>query len=237
LKPLLRQNQTIGHQFPQVLHLKIFKTVFAFDIIQLPMTAMAWDHDHLRTRGLDLFKLFPGIKNTLVIVTGSQGAATPAAADLIHFIGIKINPVIHALIQNPARLFKIAVAEAFLSPSAIIARVMIGGAFRKSRFIQSDTTFFDIHYKQIKNRHKSKFIDRLGIICFKTRPGRKIGVPSFGPEKGVDFQPLHLLQNPAGHHLHGVIVAGKISPTGSLPIFRGYGPVFFGRMKNLPPVF
>lgn len=90
------------------------------------------------------------------MIPGGQGTAAPAAADLIHFVGIKIDPVLDAVIQNPSGFFKIAVAESFLSPSSIIAWIMIGGALGKFRFIQSNTTVFDICYQQIENRHELK---------------------------------------------------------------------------------
>jgi hypothetical protein len=197
---------------------------------------MAWNHDHLCPCGPDLVDFFPGIKDTLLIIPGGQGSSSAAATDLVHSIGIKVNPVFHALIQNPAGFIKKAVAETLLSPSSIIAWIMIGGKFRKSGSVQMDTTFFNVLYQQIKNRHKFEFGQCFRIICFKTRPGRKIGMPSFGPEKGFDLKLFHLLHDPAGHDLHGIIVACKISPAGTLPVFRGYGPVFFGRMKNFPPV-
>ncbi len=197
---------------------------------------MAGNHNHLCPCGLDLINLFPGIKDTLIIIPGSHGSTAPATANLIHFIGIKIDPVLYALIQNPARFIKKAMAETFLGPSSIIAWIMVSGKFRKLGSVQSDTTLFNICYEQIKNRYKSKFIKNFGIIFLKTRPGRKVCVASFGPEKGFDLKLFHLLHNPAGHDLHGIIVTRKIPPAGALPIFRSDGPVFFGRMKNFPPV-
>jgi len=231
-----RQNQTIGHQFPQVLHLKIFKIVFAFYVIKLPVATVAGNHNHFCPCGPYLVDFFSGIKDTLIIIPGSHGSTASATADLIHFIGIKIDPVFKALIHNPARFIKKAMAETFLGSSSIIAWIMVGDKFRKLGSVQSDTTLFNICYEQIKNRYKSKFIKNFGIIFLKTRPGRKVCVASFGPEKGFDLKLFHLLHNPNGHDLHGIIVTCKISPTGSLPVFRSYGPVFFGRMKNFPPV-
>jgi hypothetical protein len=197
---------------------------------------MAWDHDHLCTHGFDLIDLFSGIKNTFIIVSVGEGASASATADLIHSIGIKIDPVFHALIQNPSGFFKKAVAEMLLGLSSIIAWIMVGCELCKSGSVQLNTTFFDVLYQQIKYRNKSEFGQCFRIICFKTRPGRKVRVASLGPEKVFDLKLFHLFYNPAGHHLHGVIITRKISPTCTLPVFRSYGPVFFGRMKNFPPM-
>jgi len=201
------------------------------------VATVAGNHQHFCACGPDLVDFFSGIKNALIVIPGGHGSTAPAAADLIHSVGIKIDPVLQALVQNPARFIKKAVAETLLCPSPIIAWIMIGGELCEPGSVQTDTFFFNIRYEQIENGDASEFGQCFRIMFFKTRPGRKVGVASFGPEKVFDLKLFHLLHDPAGHDLHGIIVARKIPPAGSLPIFRGDGPVFLGDMKNLPPMF
>ena len=46
----------------------------------------------------------------------------------------------------------------------------------------------------------------------------------------------HLFDDAAGHDFHGGIVSGEKTPTGAFPGVGSDGPVFPGRMKDLPPV-
>ena len=66
-----------------------------------------------------------------------------------------------------------------LGLSPVIAWVMIGGKLCKSRLVKLDAAFFDIINHEVKNRGHIKFFECFGIIFFKTRPGRQIGVASF----------------------------------------------------------
>jgi hypothetical protein len=168
----LIQDETIGHQLPQIFNLQILEPVLLFDTVKMPVTAVAWNHEHAGAGSFDLVELFSGIKSALVIVAVYQGTAAAAAADLIHAIGVKVHPVLHALIQNPARFLKIAVAKSLLSSAAPIARIMKCRQNIKPGVIKFDTPRFDVPDQQIKNRYKLKFIECFRKIFFKTRPGR-----------------------------------------------------------------
>jgi hypothetical protein len=166
------KNKTIGHQFPQIFNLQILELELLFDAVKLPVAAVAWNHNHPGPGDLDLIDLSSGIKRALVVIAVYQRTAATAATDLIHAIGVKFHPVWYALIQNPARFFKITVSKSHLRFAAAIARVMKGCQNIKPRAIKFDTSLFDIPDQQIKNRYKFKFFKRFRKIFFETRPGR-----------------------------------------------------------------
>jgi hypothetical protein len=166
------QNKTIGHQFPQIFNLQILELELLFDAVQLPVAAVAWNHNHFSPGGPDLIDLSSSIKRALVVIAVDQRAAATAATDLIHAIGVKIHPVWHALIQNPPWVFKITVSKSHLGFAAAIARIMKGCQNIKPRAIKFYTSLFDIPDQQIKNRYKFKFFKSFRKILFETRPGR-----------------------------------------------------------------
>jgi hypothetical protein len=177
----LLENQTIGHQFPQIFNLEIRHPVFFFYVVKLTVTAMTGDNQHFGAAGSDLIHLFSGVKNAFFVVACYQRATAAAATNLIHTGWIKINPVFHALLQNPARFFKKSTSEASLSFAAVIAGVMIGCRSLKSGSVYFNAAFLYVLHQQIEDRYKSKFFKRLRIMFFETRPGRQIGMASFGP--------------------------------------------------------
>jgi len=180
---------------------------------------MAGNNKHSCTAGPDLIHLLSGVKNALFVVAGYQRAAAAAATDLIQAGWIKIHPVFHALIQNPARFFKKTMPEAPLSFAAVVAGIVIGCRSLKSGSVQFNAAFLYVLHKQFKNRYKSEFFKRLRKMFFETRPGRQIGMASFGPQKVFDIQLLHLLVDTPGHDFHGFVITGEISPTRPLPVF------------------
>jgi len=100
--------------------------VFALDIVELPMTAVAGDYDCIRAGGLDLLHLTPAIIDAFLIVSGDQSTATAAAAKLIHAGRIQVGPILHALVQDPAGFIKITVTEYVLGVASVITGVMVG---------------------------------------------------------------------------------------------------------------
>jgi len=231
------KNQTIGDQFPQIFNLEIRHPVFFFNVVKLTVTAVAGNHQHPGTGGLDLIDFFAGVKTTFCVVPGDQRTAPAPAADLIHFRRIKVDPVFDTLAEDPTRLIKEPMPKPFLGFSAIIARIMIGGRTFEPCFIQYYASLFNIFYEKIKYSDKFKFFQCFGVVFFETRPGRQIGVPSFGPHQRFEFQFFHMFDDTAGHDFHGCVITAKIRPVRSLPVFGRYRPVFFSRMKNSPPVF
>jgi hypothetical protein len=138
------KNETIGHQFPQIFNLQILEIELLFDAVQLPVAAVAWNHNHPGPGGPDLIDLSSGIQSALVVIAVYQRTAASAATDLIHAIGVKIHPVWNALIQNPPRLFKKTVSKSHLRFAAAIARFMEGCQNIKPRAVKFDTSVFDI---------------------------------------------------------------------------------------------
>jgi len=208
-----------------------------FYAVDLAMTAVAGHHQHLGAGGPDLVHFSAGVIYSLFVVTRYQGTATATTADLVHFRRIEIDPVLHTLTENPTRFFEKSMSKPLLGSSPVIAGIVIGCRTCKTCFVQLDTSFLDVSDEQIKYRDKFEFFKNLRMVFFKTRPGRKIGMPSFGPQECFDFQSLHLFDDAAAHDFHGRVITGEIGPVGSLPVFRWHGPVFLGRMKDPPPVF
>ena len=230
------KNQTIRHQFPQIFNLEILHPVLFFNVVKLTVTAVTGNHQHPGTGSPDLVHFFLAVKNAFLVVPIDQRAAAAAAADLIRFRRIKVDPVFDTLAEDPTRLIKEPMPEPFLGFSAIIARIVIGGRTFEPCFIQFYASLFNIFYEKIKYSDKFKFFQCFRVVFFETRPGRQIGVPSFGPHQRFDLQFLHMFDNTAGHDFHGFVITGKIRPVCSLPVFGRYRPVFFSRMKNSPPV-
>ncbi len=195
---------------------------------------MAGNNYHFCTAGPDLIHLFSGVINTLFVVAGYQRTAAAAATDLIHAGWVKVQPVFHALIQNPARFFKKSMPEAPPGFAAVIAGVMIGCRALKSGSVQFNAVFLYVLHQQIKNRYTAEFIKNQREMFFETRPGRQIGMASFGPQEVFDFQLLHLLIDTPGHDFHGFVITGEISPARPFPVFRRHSPVLTGDVKYLP---
>jgi len=200
------------------------------------MTAVAGDHQHPGAGSPDLVHFSASIKNAFLIISINQRAAAAPTTDLIHFRRVKVGPVFNTLAEDPAWFFKKSVSELFLGFSAVVTRIMIGCRPFEPCFIQFDSSFLNVPYEKIEYRDKFKFFKYFGIVFFETRPGREISVPSLGPHQCFDLQLLHMFDNTAGHDLHGLVITGKISPVGSLPVFRRHCPVLFGCVKNPPPV-
>jgi len=207
-----------------------------FNAVNLAMTTVAGNHQHPGTRGPYLIRFSAGIKNSFLVVSGYQGATTTTATDLVHARRIEVGPVIHTLAENPTRFFKISMSKSFLGPSPVIAWVMIGCRSCKSCFIQLYASFFNIFYEKIEYRYKFEFFKYFRMVFFQTRPGRKVSMPSFGPQECFDLQFLHLFDNTTAHDSHGFVITGKIGPIGSFPVYRRHRPIFLGHMKYPPPM-
>ena len=106
----------------------------------------------------------------------------------------------------------------FLGPSPIIAWIMIGCRPLEARFIQFDSSLFNVLYEKIEYCDKFEFFKYFRMMLFETRPGRKVSMSSFGPEKGFDLQLFHLLHNATAHDFHGFVITRKIAPVGSFPV-------------------
>ena len=204
--------------------------------VKLSVAAVAGHHDHIGTGGSDLIKFSPGVEDSFLVIPGCQRPATNATADLIHAIRIGVDPVFHTLAEDPTRFIKVTIPELSLRLPSVITGIVVRSRFGNFRPVQLDFILFDIINEQIKNSDKRKFLKCGWIIFFETRPGCQVGVASFGPQQRVHFQSLHLFDNPSGHYFHGMVVTGKVTPTGPFPVFRGDGPLFTGRKKNFPPM-
>ena len=177
----LVQNKNICHDFPQIFYFKIFHGMLFFETVQLTVTAMAWNHDHVRTRCLYLFHFSFAVIYPLLIVSVHKSSSASTTAKLMYSGRIEINPVFKALIHYPARLIKISVAEHFFRLSSVIAGIMVCGADFKLCFVQLYPFLLYIFYKKVEHRVSSEFFQCIGSPFFKTRPGREIRVASFRP--------------------------------------------------------
>jgi len=57
--------------------------------------------------------------------------------------------VLAALLSDPARLFKVAVAKSLLALPAVVARVVDGREFFVNSFIQFDSSRLDVFFQEI----------------------------------------------------------------------------------------
>ena len=176
------------------------------------MAAVAGHPDHFRAGGPDLFHFASAMKNTFIVVAGRKSAAASAAAGLVHAVGEQVHPVFDALAQDPARLLKESVAD-------------------------SHPALVNVVDQQVEDGDETVLLQRPRKVSFEPGPVCEVGVGSLRPQQRVDLQRLHLAQNPAGHGLHGLIVAREIAPAGPFPFFGRDGLSFSRRVKDLPPMF
>jgi len=57
------------------------------------------------------------------------------------------------------------------------------------------------------DRYNPVFLKNLWKPRLQTKPSRIVGVPSLGQEECLALQVLHMLYNPAGDLLHGLVIA------------------------------
>jgi hypothetical protein len=89
-----------------------------------------------------------------------------------------VDEMLAALLGDPSRLFKIAVAECLLALPSVIARVMHGGEFFMDGFVQLDSSRLDVFFQKVVDRDDFVFLENFGIPVLQTKPGRIVGVPS-----------------------------------------------------------
>jgi hypothetical protein len=63
-----------------------------------------------------------------------------------------------ALLGNPPRLFKVAVAEGLLAFPTVVARVMHGREFLVNGFVQFDSFRLDVLLQEIVDRNNFVFL-------------------------------------------------------------------------------
>ena len=190
----------------------------ALDVVDLAMAAVTGEHQHLGTDGANLFHFPSTVIDALLVVSVCQSPSPAAAADLMHSAGMQINPVGHTLIQYPSGFFEKTVPKSLLGPAAVIARVMVGRPLIETVAVQFNAPGLDIVYEQIEHGNGFKLFQGFREPFLQTIPGCQIGMPSFRPQQGLDFQAPHIFNDASCHNLHGIVVTGKISPGGSLPI-------------------
>ena len=118
-----------------------------------------------------------------------------------------LHKVFTALLCNPSGFLKIAVAEGLGALAAVITRVMYGGKLFVYGFIYLYPARFNVLFQKIVYRDNLVLIESFGEPCLQTKPGRIIGVPSFGQEERLAVQPLHVIHDPPHQGLHGLIIS------------------------------
>ena len=73
-------------------------------------------------------------------------------------------------------------------------------------FIQLDLAFFDIFEEQIENAYYFELIEYFWVPPVQPGPGCKISVASLGEEENLAVQPPHIVDNPADHGFHRLVV-------------------------------
>ena len=198
--------QAVRHKLPEVFHHKGFHAVFGFDGVQLAVATVAGHNYHGCAGCLNLLHFFSAVKNSFGIIAGCQCSAAPAAAILVALGGVQIHPVGHALVQDPSGFIVESLPEQSARTSGRSCRDHDRQPDAADRgFVQADSSGFlkCKSIRQIKDRECAKCFQKFRIPFFKTRPGRKIGVPSLRPHEIFGLKPVHVFHNPADHDLHG----------------------------------
>jgi hypothetical protein len=69
-------------------------------------------------------------------------------------------------------------AKGTLALAGVVARVVISGQVMVNALVKLDTTFFDVFLEQVVNAEKLDAL--IGKPILQTKPGRIVGVASFG---------------------------------------------------------
>ena len=139
---------------------------------------MARSNDQLGACVHDLFCLHTAVEDSLVVIGHGPRAAACAAAVVVHTVRVHLHVVFAALLRDPPRLFKVAVAESLLAFPAVVARVMHGREFLVNRFVQLDSSRLDVFFQEIMDRDDLVFLENFWKPVLQTKPGRIVGVAS-----------------------------------------------------------
>jgi hypothetical protein len=199
-------DERISHELPQVLGLNVQAEFFGQAFHDLVTAVVTGRNDQFRSRVPDLLGLHPPIVDSLVRIRHGPRAAACAAAIVVHPVRIHVDNVLAALLGDPPRLFKVAVAESLLALPAVIAGIMHGREFLVNGFIQFDSSRLNVFFEEIVNGDDFVFLENFGVPILQTKPGRIVGVPSLGQEKRLTLQPLHVLDNTTDKRLHGLVI-------------------------------
>ena len=71
-----------------------------------------------------------------------------------------------------------------------------------NRFINFDSPCLDIFFQEIMDRDHFVLVKYFGIPILQTKPGRIIGMASFGQQERLALQPLHMFNYSANKGLH-----------------------------------
>ena len=135
------------------------------------MAAVTGDNYHLCIGNPDLVHLSATVVHPLIIKTGGHCAAATAAANLMHPVGIQVDPSFQAAIENPARFLKKTMSEFHLGFAPIITGIVIGDLSGKAGAIDPDSLLFNIANQQIEYRHEFELVKSLRVMFFKPGPG------------------------------------------------------------------
>lgn len=167
----------------------------------------------------DLPGLYPTVKNPFVGKRHGPGATTGTAAVGTIAIGVEFPEIITAGPGNSSAFFKISLTKGLKGFTAVVAGIMIGNGHGVHCLVQLNPALLNIFKEQIKNGNNFKFFECFWVPLVQPGPGCKIGVASLGEEENLAVQPPHVVDNPADHGFHRLIVTGKQAPVDPLPIF------------------
>ena len=111
-----------------------------------------------------------------------------------------------ALLGDPPRLFKVAVAKSLLAFPAVVARVMDGREFLVNRFIQFDSSRLDVFFQEIVDRDDFVFLENFWKPVLQTKPGRIVGVASLRQEERLALQLFHVFNDATHKSLHRFVI-------------------------------
>jgi hypothetical protein len=165
---------------------------------------------------LDLFRFDPAIKGAILDIGRRPGAASRSTAEIVSPVGIHVNKILTALLCYPARFFVVAVAEHPLAFTPVVAGIMIGCQLMVDRLVELDTPFFNVLLQEIVDAEELNAFIRIPFL--QTKPGRIVGVPSFGQDEIFALHLFVVLDDSADNLLHRLVIAGEQSPVDPFPI-------------------
>ncbi len=149
---------------------------------------------------LDLFRFGAAIEDALLDIRRRPGAAARTAAEIVGPVGVHVNEILTALLCHPAGFFVIAMAEHPFALAAVVAGIMVGRELVVDRLVDLDPAFFDVLFQEIVNAEELDAFVRIPFL--QTKPGRIVGVPSFGQDEVFALQFLVILDDSPDNLFH-----------------------------------
>ena len=147
---------------------------------------MARSDQELCAGVFDLFRFGPAIKGALLDVRCRPSTAASSTAEIVSPVGIHVNKILAALLGYPAGFLIVTMAEHSFTLAAVVAGIMIGRQLMVDCLVKFNAAFFDVLFQKVMNGKKFNALIRIPFL--QTKPGRIVGVASFGQDEVFALQ-------------------------------------------------